>query len=454
MRYFIHVAVSVYVEIFYVYHNMEIIKGKIVRGGKILGKNILLFFMCCALLAGSTAVLAGCGKGSSDGDTSDLMEGVSPSDDHPDVDLSGPGAAAVTDFGVRLLQDTVGKGDTLVSPLSVISVLGMVENGARKETLEQMEQVLGIPCGELNTYLYQFIRSLPVSDRYKLHAAASIWLRDDEAFTVDPAFLQANADHYDAGVYKETFDDHTAERINGWAEENTDGMIDEIITEIPADAVMYLANALAFDAEWETIYSEDRVHGGLFTKRDGSQQSVDLMYSEEERYLEDDHATGFLKYYADQKYAFAALLPDEEPDTSEYGATLTGARLRAAQENAQEATVYAAIPRYTCEYSVALKPILQAMGLQDAFDPGRADFSGIGSYQGKDIYINEVLHKTYIAVEERGTRAGAVTLAEMMAKGVAPEGETVYLERPFVYMLIHCGTDVPVFIGVTEDVGE
>lgn len=415
-------------------------------------KNILLFFICCTLLSGNIALFAGCGKSSSGGDTVDLMEGVSPGKEHPDADLSGPGAAAVTDFGVRLLQDTIGEGDTLVSPLSVICVLGMVENGARKETLEQMEQMLGMSCGEMNAYLYQLRQTLPVSDKYRLCAADSIWLRDDGDLTVDPAFLQANADHYGAGVYKEAFDAHTAERINGWVEENTDGMIEEIIAEIPADAVMYLANALAFDAEWESIYNEDQVHEGLFTKRDGTQQSVDLMYSEEERYLEDDHASGFLKYYADHKYAFAALLPDEDTDIREYVASLTGERLRSVLENAQEATVYAAIPKYTCKYSVALKPILQAMGMQDAFDPARADFSGIGSYQSQGIYINEVLHKTFIAVDERGTRAGAVTMAEMMAKGVAPEGETVYLDRPFVYMLIECGTDVPVFIGVTESV--
>ena len=336
----------------------------------------------------------------------------------------------------------------------MICVLGMVENGAKKETLEQMEQMLGMSSGEMDAYLYQFIRSLPASDRYKLCVADSIWLRDAGDLTVDPAFLQTNEDHYGAGVYEEAFDDQTVERINGWVEENTDGMIDEIISEIPQDAVMYLANVLALDAEWETIYSEDRVHEGLFTKRDGTKQSVDLMYSEEDRYLKDDHASGFLKYYADQKYAFAALLPDEDTDIRDYVASLTGERLRSVLEDAQEATVYAAIPKYTCRYSVALRPILQAMGMEDAFDPLRADFSGIGSYPDQNIYINEVLHKTFISVDERGTRAGAVTLAEMLAKGVAPEGETVYLERPFVYMLIDCGTDVPVFIGVTEDVDQ
>lgn len=417
-------------------------------------KNVLLLLMFCSILSGSIAVFSGCGKDAPGEKDPGPMESVDQKKEHADVDLSGPGAAAVTDFGVRLLQNTVGEENTLLSPLSVICTLGMVENGAREKTLGQMEQMLGMSCEELNGYLYRYIRSLPVSDKYKLCAADSIWLRDDEDLTVDPAFLQANADHYGAGVYKDVFDDHTADRINGWVEENTDGMIDEIISKVPEDAVMYLANALAFDAEWETVYTEDQVREGVFTKRDGTRQSVELMYSEEERYLEDDRASGFLKYYADQKYAFAALLPDEDTDIRDYVVSLTGERLRSVLENAQEATVYAAIPRYTCGYSISLGAVLQAMGMQDAFDPARADFSGIGSYPGQDIYINEVLHKTFIAVDERGTRAGAVTLAEMIAKGAAPEGETVYLDRPFVYMLIDCGTDVPVFIGVTESVDQ
>lgn len=419
-------------------------------------KKSLSFLLYCTVLSGVLGILSGCARESAREEGPDLMEHISAKEIPPEADLSGPGAAALTDLGVRLLQNASGEENenTLFSPLSIVCALGMVENGAKGETLAQMEETLGMPREEMAAYLYHFVHALPESDRYRLRAADSVWLRDDGGLTVERDFLQANADYYGADVYKEPFDSLSVERINGWVNENTDGMIQEILTEIPADAVMYLANALAFEAEWEMIYTEDQVRAGTFTGADGTEQPADLMYSEEYGYLRDEHASGFVKYYADERYAFAALLPEEGVSVRDYVASLTGERLRDLLQNVEDTVVYAAIPRYTCAYDVQMKEVLQTMGMRDVFDPDRADLSGIGSYPAEPLYMSEVAHKAFIAVDERGTRAGAVTVAEIAAKGAAPEGETVYLDRPFVYMLIECGTDVPVFIGTVETVGE
>ena len=420
-------------------------------------KKIITLFICCAAVAG-IGIFTGCGGSDRSDKTdradtaADLMADISANQVQADADLKGPGRTAVTDFAVRLLQNMPSEDNTLLSPLSILCALGMTQNGAGGETLGQMEQALGMPCEELDAYLYQYLHALPKSDRYKLCAANSIWLRADEGLFVEPAFLQTNADQYGADIYEDSFDDGSVKRINGWVKEHTDDMIDGIISEIPADAVMYLVNALAFDAEWESIYNEDQVRADVFTKEDGTQQSVDLMYSEEFGFLRDTHASGFLKYYADEEYAFAALLPDEGTDVAEYAASLTGERLQAILQDVQDQTVFAAIPKFTCTYSVDLSAILQAMGMEDAFDPERADFSGIGSYAEDRIYIDKVAHKTFMAVDERGTRAGAVTAVEMAARGAVMEGETVYLDRPFVYMLLDCEAKVPVFIGVVRDV--
>lgn len=423
-------------------------------------KKTLLLLICSMLLAGSAAILAGCGKFSSDAnppgtENSDLMKNISAGKVSEDIDLKGAGSVAVTDFGVRLLQNTIPEGkNTLVSPLSVICALGMTENGARESTLEQMENTLGMPCKELNAYLSAFVRALPASDQYKLSSANSIWVKKDENFTAEPDFLQANADWYGAGIYEDPFDPSTVKRINGWVKENTDGMIPEIISKIPEDAVMYLINALAFDAEWETIYNDAQVYEDTFTTETGTKQTVDFMSSEEYQFLKDGHASGFLKYYAGQTYAFAALLPQEGTTVADYVASLTGEKLHGLLTDTTEITVNAAIPKFTCQYSVKLKPVLQAMGMADAFSAGLADFSGLGSYKGQNIFINEVFHKTFIAVDERGTKAGAATAVEMMAESALEETESVYLNRPFVYMLIDCGTNVPLFMGVADSIDE
>ncbi len=387
--------------------------------------------------------------------SADLMEGIQQNKVHPDVDIAGNGAVVLSDFGVRLLQNTIEKEQNiLISPLSIICALGMTANGAKGQTLEQMEQVFGIGREELNSYLYAYVQALPKGKNYKLLAANSIWLKDDPKFTVRQEFLQSNADWYGAGVYKQVFDDTAAEKINGWVEEHTDGMISEILSQVPDDAIMYLVNALAFDAEWETIYKESQIHSGVFTAEDGTEQDVEMMYSTEKQYLEDERAVGFIKYYADKKYAFAALLPKEGVTVEEYVETLDGERLRAVLENRTEVDVNAAIPKFQCEYGVELAEVFQRLGMTDAFDSRIADFSEMGSYKDYNIFISRILHKTFIAVDEKGTRAGAATAVEM-ARGLSlREEKMVHLDRPFVYLLIDCEADVPVFMGTVMGIGE
>lgn len=413
-------------------------------------KKALLLFTCCILLAG-------CSKASPEAEDANLKKDITADKKaealSKDIDLNGYGAEAVTDFGVRLLQNTASDGkNTLISPLSVVCALGMTQNGARKTTAKQMEQVLGMPCSELNAYLSAFVQALPASDKYKLSAANSIWIKDDGKLTVEPDFLQTNADWYGAGIYKDPFDSTTAGKINQWVKENTDDMIPEILSEIPDDAVMYLVNALAFEAEWETIYFDTQVNEDTFTAEDGTEQTVDFMHSEEYKYLKDDQASGFLKYYADKKYAFAALLPHEGTDIGDYTASLTGENIRSLLDNPEDTTVYAALPKFASQYSTKLKPVLKTLGITDGFSPKLADFSGLGSYTDGNIYMNEVIHKTFIAVDERGTKAGAATMVEMMAETAIMETQTVTLNRPFVYMLVDCGTNVPLFMGVLKNI--
>ena len=190
-------------------------------------------------------------------------------------------AGSVTDFGVRLLQQTLEEDkNTLVSPLSVISALGMTANGAAGDTLSQMEHTFGIALPELNEYLWAYREALPEKqDKYQLNMANAIWFRDEESFTVKEEFLQANADYYAATVKKAPFDDTTVKEINSWVSDNTNGMIDSILDKIPQEAVMCLVNALAFEAEWQETYYEHQVRDGEFTCEDGTAQNVKLMYS-------------------------------------------------------------------------------------------------------------------------------------------------------------------------------
>ena len=279
----------------------------------------------------------------------DLMEGITPNQVNAHDDLS-PQNAEVTDFAIRLFKASEVSGkNTLISPLSVLCALAMTANGAEEETLAQMEDVLGMTTAELNLYLYSYMQNLPQGEKYKLSLANSIWFTEDERFTVNQSFLQTNADYYGADIYKAPFDKQTLKDINNWVKQNTDEMIPEILDKIPEEAIMYLVNALAFEAEWMEIYEKQQVRDGKFTKEDGTKQNVEFMYSTEGTYLEDENAIGFKKYYKGGKYAFVAMLPNEGVSVSEYIASLTGESLNALLSNPQYGTVHTSMPKFETE---------------------------------------------------------------------------------------------------------
>lgn len=408
--------------------------------------------MACILVMAILVPLWGCADSAEQNlDAVDLMEGIKA---NPVSTASNwnQEAEMMTDFGVRLLQSSMEAGEnTLVSPLSVVSALAMTANGADGETLTQMESVLGMSIDTLNPFLHSYMEMLSQMENSDLAMANSIWFKDDPKLSVEPAFLQANADYYDAGIYRAPFDRTTADDINHWVSDHTDGMIPDILEEIPTDAVMYLVNALAFDAEWQNIYYKDQVHTETFTTEAGQAQEVQLMYSGEGYYLKDEQSVGFMKYYKGKRCAFVALLPNEGVSVASYVNNLTGQHLHQMLSTPEETLVETAIPKFEASCDLELSEVLMEMGMTDAFDWTNADFSRLGTCQDGNIFISRVLHKTYIGVNELGTRAGAVTAVEI-AEGAAMDPKTVLLDRPFVYMLIDCETMIPFFIGTLMQV--
>ena len=287
-------------------------------------KRNLLRLSCLTL---ALLLLTGCGGGAAAPKslTADLKS--QSSDLQP---ITEDQAGALTAFSLDLLRESWTGGNLLLSPLSVLSALGMTANGAGGETLAQMEAALGLPVEELNEALAVWTAGLPLEKDCRVDLANSLWLRDDGSFQPNPDFLRTVADWYGAEMFPAAFDGGTLRDINGWVNSNTHGMIPEIIREIPEEAVLYLINALALEAEWETAYRESQIQmERVFTTEDGQDQPATLMYSSEWHYLKDDHAHGFLKPYQGGRWAFAALLPEAGMKLEEYAASLTGERLHA-----------------------------------------------------------------------------------------------------------------------------
>ncbi len=411
-------------------------------------KRFLAGMLCVAMILGMT----GCQKKEEKRESTDLMSGVHQSSEEADVSLLEGEERPLTDFGIRLLKTTVKNAGTeeniLLSPVSVMLALYMTSNGASGRTKEQMEQVLG---KGLNEYLYAYQTELAGKEEGTLHIANGIWYKNKDSLVVKESFLQKNKTYFNASVCKAPFNETTCKEINDWVSQNTNGMIDKILDEMDPSAVMYLLNAVSFDAEWEKIYKENSIYDNRsFTKEDGTEQKVTMMYSEESLYLEDEKATGFIKYYKGREYAFVALLPKEGITVAEYVAGMNETTFSGLLANATKGTVDAGIPKFETGYESLLNDTLKEMGMTDAFHSKNADFSEMATDDG-NLYIGRVLHKTHLILDERGTKAGAATAVEMVPESAPIEIYRVYLNRPFIYLLIDCQTNQPVFLGTMMD---
>ena len=417
-------------------------------------KKMFLAILSLILICSMAVNLTGC---ATKVQAADLMEGVQANTVTSKA-VDDAFAQSQMRLAVDLFQASVLESkdeNVLISPLSIQLALAMTANGADGDTKAEMEALLGgeISLENLNEYLCSYVNNLPSAEKYKLQIANSIWFRDNEGrLQVEKDFLQKNADYYGAQAYKAAFDDQTMKDINNWVKDHTDGMIDSILDQIDEDAVMYLINALVFDAEWQHVYDKSDVYKGKFTNIDGAEKQVDMMHSEETVYLQDENATGFMKPYSGSKYNFAVLLPNEGVDIYEYIAGLTGEELMETLSTPQLGMVMATLPKFSYEYELTMNDVLKELGMPSAFSGSTADFSKMAHSSRGNIYIGEVLHKTFISVDELGTKAGAVTKVQMNDECAVMSEWVVTLNRPFIYMIIDNDTNLPVFIGTVMDV--
>lgn len=419
-------------------------------------KKMLAVFMSVLSLAACILPFSGCGKtvgkvhnkGVKSGAVRDLTEGISKNESAskaPDDEFK----AAASSFAAELFKDNYSKGKTtLVSPLSVLTALALVQNGAQGDTLAQLEQALGgLDRDTLNAYMRAYCDFLTESDELKI--ANSVWT--DSSAEAKRAFLQKAVDSYSAQLFSAPLSDpKTVESINSWVKKNTDGMIPKIIEKADRYAVMMLVNAIAFDAKWETPYTNDDIEKLEFNSYSGKSKKTEFMCSTESVYLSDSDAVGFMKPYENGRFAFAALLPNEDVNIDDYIASLSGEKLMKIFSSAKKnEEVDVKMPKFKAEYSTQLIDTLKKMGVKDAFDSKTADFSSL--IENRDAYIATVVHKTFIEVDEKGTRAAASTLVGADTMSLM-EPYSVFLNRPFVYMIVDTETNLPLFIGVQTEI--
>ena len=354
-------------------------------------------------------------------------------------------------FAYKLFAQLPEGKTRMISPFSVYVALSMLANGAEGETLAQIDELLGLTAEERNAYLAAWIRDLTeVEDgATKFTNADSIWIYDEFGSIVPKDFLDICAQYYRAAVFSTPMDESTVADINTWAKAKTMDKIDKLIDELSENTAMILMNAIALDAAWEGEFDEAETQKDYpFTKADGTTVKVDMMFGDlSEAYVENELATGFVKAYKGNEFSYMALLPKEGVSLEQLIASLTSEKVQSLLYlSGLPATTHIGIPKYEAEYSIEFNDVLMELGMTDAFDDSKANFSRL--FEQFEVYVTRVGHKTYISVDEKGTEAVAVTHVDTGWKSM-PMEYWVTLDRPFVYMIVD-SNGLPIFIGTYE----
>jgi serpin B len=357
-------------------------------------------------------------------------------------------------FGLKLfraIRDGTPDENIFISPLSVSMALGMTLNGANGETRAAMEETLehaGLSETEINASYRGLIDLLTTLDpNVTLGLANSIWYR--EGFSVEPSFIEANQQYFDAAVEALDFGRPGApDVINGWVSDNTNGTIETIVQSIPGNVVMYLINALYFKGDWRTPFDEELTREAGFTRPDGTSSTVDMMTLEDATLPVHfgERLTAVDLPYGDSLYSMTVLLPREGHAVDELAADLDAARWNQITDALAPQKLSALeMPAFKLEYEKGLEEVLTDLGMGIAFAPGRADFSGIQA--GGGLWIDKVKHKTFIEVDERGTEAAAVT-SVIMVESLPP---SIRVDRPFLFVIREQHSGTMLFIGQVTD---
>lgn len=355
-------------------------------------------------------------------------------------------------FGLELLREMVARDNrpnVVLSPLSASMALGMTLNGAADGTFDAMRSALGfggLTQEEINEAFRDLIELLTTLDpAVRFDIANSIWANEDVQF--HDAFLQAVTDAFSATTESRDFmEPATLAEINAWVDLNTNGFIDKILDSLDPALVMLLINAIYFDGAWTTQFDPADTNSGLFTREDGSTVEVDMMSMSDAAFPR-SFGPGYSAIelpYGGGAFSMVLVLPQDNP--RDFLSGLDRALWdRIVSELSESSLDLLQVPKFTLSYDAYLNEPLKAMGMDVAFTPA-ADFTGM-SPVGDQFCIDFVRQKTFIEVDERGTKAAAVT-----AVGVGVTSfNGLILDRPFVFAIRERFSGTILFTGLVGD---
>lgn len=360
-----------------------------------------------------------------------------------------------TDFAFRLFNQVcrteTEKPNIFISPLSASLALSMTANGANGNTLAEMQTTLGFSPSsfspdEMNSYNQKLTSALlDLDNTTQINIANSIWVR--KGFKVYDSFVDVNQDYYNAEVRNLDFASSTAKDIiNQWCADKTNQRIKDVIKEIPADMRLYLINALYFKGTWTSKFDKSNTAYESFSNADGSKAMVPMMNQTASfNYFQNDCFSIAEFPYGNEAFSLVVLLPVEGKTLDEGLSGLTYEHWDEWISEMHGRELEVKFPKFELKYDKDLIEDMKDMGMKDAFDVNKADFSKMSA---ADLYIGLLQQFTYIKVDEEGTEASAVTVVGMLDTSVGPSSPIhFYVNKPFTFLIKEKSTGAILFMG-------
>lgn len=367
---------------------------------------------------------------------------------------SAEAALANRAFGIDLYRQLAAKpGNLILSPISLAGAFGPVAAGAQGETREAIGRVLRFPASdaELHPRLGGLLRALESqSEGARVSIANALWLM--QGYALKPAFVEVARTNYDAEVESLDFRNGAASagRINAWVERETNNRIRNLIDPGSLDVLtrVVVTNAVHFLGDWAQPFNSARTRPEPFHLADGDTRNVPMMSSNRHtRYTQAGPVELLELPYKGGRLAMVVILPKERGGLAAIEANLTDGQLDSWLQQLDSdggRGMLVQIPKVQIEGSYQLNAPLKAMGMAVAFDSRRANFRGIA--ENEQLFISQVVHKTFLRVDERGTEAGAATAVEIQAESSA-EPPTFRADHPFLLLIRDKPTGAVLFLG-------
>ena len=417
-------------------------------------KKIILILLASILLI----TLIGCNQPVQASELkSDKPRNTSPNINQADLSALVDGNSV---FALNLYQLLKNKdGNLFYSPYSISEALAMTYSGARTETEKQMASAMQYLIGQEKLHSVFNYLDLELAKRgqgakgidqkgFRLNVINAIWGQKDFKFKTE--YLDLLAQHYGAGLRILDFikaAEPSRQTINQWVNDQTEGKIKDLLPQGSVNELtrLVLTNAIYFNAAWASQFEKGATTEGKFTLLNGTQITVSMMRQMKSfGYSDGDSYQAVQLPYDGNELSMVILLP-ELNQFKTFEASLTGQKINQIIQSLKGNQVELAMPKFKIEAEFGLNGALKELGMQDAFDPNKADFSGMNG--NKDLYITDVVHKAFVSVDEAGTEAAAATGVVVGTTSMPVDIKVMNIDHPFIFFIRDIQTGTILFMG-------